>query len=119
MSQAPLFIQHQAPYAGYNAQETLDALLVMAAFGQNPSVLFQGDGVWQLVGTQEATALGRASVLAQLHALSLYDVENVFVDFDSLIQRQLSLDDLAITAKAISHSEMAKFINQHTFIIRL
>ena len=36
MNPAPLFIQHQAPYAGYNAQETLDALLVMAAFGQNP-----------------------------------------------------------------------------------
>ena len=119
MSQAPLFIQHQAPYAGYNAQETLDALLVMAAFGQNPSVLFQGDGVWQLVGTQDATALGRASILAQLHALSLYDVENVYVDFDSLLQRQLSLDDLAITAKVISHSDMATFINQHTFIIRL
>jgi tRNA 2-thiouridine synthesizing protein C len=119
MSKTPLFIQHQAPYAGYNAQETLDALLVMAAFGQNPSVLFQGDAVWQLVGTQDAAVLGRASVLAQLNALSLYDVENVYVDFDSLLQRQLSLDDLAIKAQAISHAHMATFMRQYTFIIRL
>ncbi len=81
----PLFIQHRAPYQGYSALETLDALLVAAAFGQNPSVLFQGDGVWQLLPSQEAQLMARASVVAQLEALPLYDVDDIYVDEESLI----------------------------------
>ena len=114
-----LFIQHHAPYQGYQAQETLDALLVMAAFGQNPSVLFQGDGVWQLVANQQPKHIGRASIVAQLQALSLYDVERVYVDTFSLQQRGLTLADITIDAQAITAQELAHFIHQHDMIIRL
>lgn len=114
-----LFIQHHAPYQGYQAQETLDALLVMAAFGQNPSVLFQGDGVWQLIANQQPKPIGRASIVAQLQALSLYDVERVYVDTLSLAQRGLTLDDLSIGAQAITAHELGNFIQQHEIIIRL
>lgn len=116
---APLFIQHRAPYAGYTAQDTLDALLVMAAFGQNPSVLFEGDGVWQLVGAQESAVFGRASLVAQYGALDLYEVENVYVDLNSLRQRHLTLKDLAIDAQGLEQTQLADFISQHRFIIRL
>ncbi|MCP5174102.1 MAG: sulfurtransferase complex subunit TusC [Moraxellaceae bacterium] len=115
-----LFIQHHAPYSNHNSQETLDALLVMATFGQNPSVLFQGDGVWQLVGTQkDAQLFGQNSIVAQTSALELYDVEKVYVDLNSLQQRQLQLSDLAIPAQGLAAQQLSDFIQQHRFIIRL
>ncbi len=115
-----LFIQYHAPYTSHESQETLDALLVMAAFDQNPSVLFQGDGVWQLVGTQkDAQLFGRNSIVAQTNALELYDVKNVYVDLYSLQQRQLQLCDLAIPAQGLAPEQLSNFIQQHRFIIRL
>lgn len=114
----PLFIQHRAPYQGYGALETLDALLVAAAFGQNPSVLFQGDGVWQLLPLQEAQLMGRASVVAQLEALPLYDVDDIYVDEASLIARGLDVAQLALPVTRVKQQEMAAFIAQHSPLIR-
>lgn len=113
-----LFIQHRTPYDGYSAQETLDALLVVAAFGQNPSVLFQGDGVWQLVAAQQPQDMGRSSLVAQLTALDLYDVQDIYVDRQSLLSRGLSIEQLAITVQLIEAENMADFIAHHQPLIR-
>ena len=114
----PLFIQHCAPYQGYSALETLDALLVAAAFGQNPSVLFQGDGVWQLLKAQQPQMMGRNSLVAQLEAVPLYEVEDIFVDEDSLVSRGLNINQLALPVSVIKKSDMAAFIAQHAPLIR-
>lgn len=114
----PLFIQHRAPYQGYGALETLDALLVVAAFGQNPSVLFQGDGVWQLLKAQEPQMMGRNSLVAQLEALPLYEVEDIYVDEDSLTARGLTITQLALPVSVIKKNDMAAFIAQHAPLIR-
>ena len=114
----PLFIQHRAPYKGYSALETLDALLVAAAFGQNPSVLFQGDGVWQLLKDQEPQMMGRNSIVAQLKALPLYEVEDIYIDEDSLISRGLTISQLALPVAVIKKRDMAAFIAQHAPLIR-
>ena len=114
----PLFIQHHAPYVGYGALETLDALLVAAAFGQNPSVLFQGEGVWQLITPQQSQAIGRTSIVAQLAALPLYDVEDIYVDEASFILRGIDSSQLALAVTVITAENMAEFINQHAPLIR-
>ena len=48
-----LFLLRQAPYAGSNALEALEAALVAGVFDQNVSVLFKDDGVWQLAKDQD------------------------------------------------------------------
>jgi len=113
-----LFIQHHAPYDGYYAQEMLDMLLVVAAFGQTLSVLFQGDGVWQLVAKQQPQTLGRLSIVAQLQALPLYDVEAVYVDEQSLRERGLTAEQLLLPVQIIHNDHIASFINQHQQLIR-
>ena len=115
----PLFIHQTAPYHGHHAQESLDALLVMAAFGQNPSVLFQGDGVWQLLANQQSDSLGKPSIIAQLSALELYDVNDVYVDAQSLLLRGLTPEHLAIPVQILSHESLKDFFQQHSPVIRL
>lgn len=115
----PLFIHHTAPYTNHAAQESLDALLVIAAFGQNPSVLFQGDGVWQLLANQQSDIIGKPSLIAQLNALELYDVSDVYVDEQSLLSRGLNAEQLAIDAQILPQESLKDFFQQHCPIIRL
>ena len=114
-----LFIHHRAPHSGSHTQESLDALLVLAAFGQNPSLLFQGDGVWQLLGKQQATAFGYPSLSAQLQSLPLYEVENIYVEAESLQARQLTAEQLALPVKVLTRAELAAFMAQYQHTIRL
>lgn len=114
----PLYIQHRAPYDGHAAAELLDALLVSAAFGQNPTVLFHGEGVWQLLANQTPHVYGAKSLIAQLEALPLYDVENILVERESLESRQLKADDLALPVRIIAREEIRQLIATHFPILR-
>ena len=63
-----LIIAASDPYTNWHAQELLDALLVSATFGAEVSLLFQDDGIVQLLPDQDAARLGRRSLVSQLDA---------------------------------------------------
>lgn len=113
-----LFIQHRAPFDGVNAVETLDALLVQAAFGLEPAVLFVDDGVWQLVGPQAPAAIGAKSVAAQQEALPMYDVTTIHVERESLESRGLGPDDLVLPVQLVSRAGLADLFSRHAPILR-
>lgn len=107
MTQRLLFIQHRPPYSDDRPAELLDALLVGAAFGQQVSVLFQDDGVWQLMPAQNGKALARKTLLAQLQALGLYEVEQLYADAQSLRERGLETTTLGLEVKVLEAAEVA------------
>lgn len=113
-----LFIQHRAPYGSESPQEQVDAQLVAATFGLGVSVLFQDDGVWQLLGQQDGKALGRRSLGAQLQALELYDVRELFVDAASLAEHGLDTDRLALPAKPLDAAGVRALIAEHDLVLR-
>lgn len=114
----PLFIQHQAPGDGAGPVETLDALLVQAAFGLDPAVLFIDDGVWQLVGPQAPQALGGKSMAAQLEALPLYDVNTILVESESLAERRLTPEQLVLPVRLVERQALAALFNAHQPVLR-
>ena len=118
MSKRLLFIQHRPPYSDDRAAELLDALLVAAAFGQQVAVLFQDDGVWQLLPGQQGKALERKTLLAQLQALGLYDVEQLYVDQQSLRERGLEGITLGLPAQALAAHELAPLLAAHDLVLR-
>jgi tRNA 2-thiouridine synthesizing protein C len=119
MNRRLLFIQHRPPYSDDSAAETLDALLVVAAFGQQVSVLFQGDGVWQLLANQDGKALGRKTLLSQLQALGLYDVERLYVDHQSLHERTLQPGQLGLPGVVVLEAPgLAALFADHDLVLR-
>jgi len=118
MSKRLLFIQHRPPYSDDRATELLDALLVAAAFGQTVTVLFQDDGVWQLLREQNGQALERKTLLAQLQALGLYDVERLYVDQQSLQERGLGSLTLGLPATPLAAGEIAPLLAEHDLVLR-
>lgn len=113
-----LFIQHRAPYGSESPQEQVDAQLVAATFGLQVSVLFQDDGVWQLLSQQDGKPLGRRSLGAQLQALSLYDVRELYVDAGSLAARHLDPGQLALPARPLDAEGLRALIATHDLVLR-
>jgi tRNA 2-thiouridine synthesizing protein C len=113
-----LFIQHRAPYGSESPQEQLDALLVAAAFGQKISVLFQDDGVWQLLPQQEGRALQRRTLGAQLQALELYEVNALYVDAASLAERGLHIEQLALKVVPLQAEALQELFAVQDMVLR-
>jgi tRNA 2-thiouridine synthesizing protein C len=112
-----LFISHKAPYGSFASKEALDAALASAAFGQDISLLFKGDGVYQLLPQQSASLLERKSIGAILGALELYEVNKVFVCEQSLLSRGLKDIKLAIEAHALDSSALQALLSEQDHIL--
>lgn len=75
-----LVVARHGPYGSGLARASLDLVLAAAAFEQDVTFLFLGDGVQQLRADQDGQLLGTKTLARQLAALPLYDVETVYAD---------------------------------------
>ena len=74
-----LYVNRKAPYGTIYALETLETVLIAAAFEQDVSVVFMDDGVFQLKKEQNTTELGMKNFSPTFRALDGYDVEKLYV----------------------------------------
>ncbi|WP_295435840.1 sulfurtransferase complex subunit TusC [uncultured Thiodictyon sp.] len=89
-----LYLNRKAPYGTIYAWESLEVVLIGAAFDQVVSLMFMDDGVYQLVKGQDPSGIGMKNFSPTYRTLGDYEVKNVYVDHDSLAARGLSADDL-------------------------
>ncbi|MEA3639633.1 MAG: sulfurtransferase complex subunit TusC [Lamprobacter sp.] len=89
-----LYLNRKAPYGTIYAWESLEVVLIGAAFDQDVSLAFVDDGVFQLTKGQNTAAVGMKNFSPTYAALGDYEVKKVFVEKESLEERGLSLGDL-------------------------
>lgn len=89
-----LLVFRHAPYGNALAREGLEAALACGAMGAKTSVLYINEGVWQLLEPQNSGAIDCKNQAAMANALGLYDVDDIWVDEDSLKQRKLNSADI-------------------------
>ena len=89
-----MYVNRTAPYGTIYAWESLEVVLIGAAFEQDVSVAFVDDGVYQLCKGQDTTGLGIKNFSATYKALGDYDVNKLYIEKESLDARGLTLDDL-------------------------
>jgi tRNA 2-thiouridine synthesizing protein C len=94
MAKKFMYMNTKAPYGTVYALESLEVVLIGAAFEQDVSLAFIGDGVYQLVKGQDTTGIGMKNFSPTYAALGDYDVNKIYVEKESLEERGLSLDDL-------------------------
>jgi tRNA 2-thiouridine synthesizing protein C len=93
-----LYLNRKAPYGTIYAWESLEVVLIGAAFDQEVSVMFVDDGVYQLVKGQNTAGIGMKNFSPTYRTLGDYEVKNIYVDRGSLEARGLSEDDLVQVA---------------------
>jgi len=89
-----MYVNRKAPYGTIYAWESLEVVLIGAAFDQDVSLAFIDDGVFQLVKDQDTAAAGFKNFSPTYAALGDYDITKVYVEKESLEARGLSLEDL-------------------------
>ncbi|ERR1700693_1727726 len=89
-----MYVNRKAPYGTIYALETLEVVLISAAFEQDVSLAFLDDGVYQLVKKQDTSGIGMKNFSPTFRALGDYEITKLYVEKASLDERGLKPDDL-------------------------
>lgn len=89
-----MYVNRKAPYGTIYALESLEVVLIAAAFEQDISLVFMDDGVYQLIKGQDTADIGMKNFSPAYSALGDYDVKKIYIESDSLKERGLSEDKL-------------------------
>lgn len=89
-----VYVNRKAPYGTVYALESLEVVLIGAAFEQEVQLIFIDDGVYQLTKGQATDGIGMKNFSKTYAALGDYEVNQIYVDEQSLKDRGLSMDDL-------------------------
>ena len=89
-----LYVNRKAPHGSIYALESLEVVLIGAAFDQDVSLAFIDDGVYQLMLNQDTSGIGSKNFSPTYRALGDYDINKIYVEKESLEIRGLSKENL-------------------------
>jgi tRNA 2-thiouridine synthesizing protein C len=112
-----MFVNRKAPYGTIYALESLEVVLISAAFDQDVSLVFVDDGVYQLKKGQTTDGIGMKNFSPTYRALEGYDIEKLYVEKESLEARGLSEDDLLVDVQVMAKSEIADLMDDQDVIL--
>ena len=112
-----LYVNSKAPYGTIYALESLEVVLIGAAFDQDVSVAFLGDGVYQLAKGQDTKGLEVKNFSPTYRALEDYDVTQLYVEQEALQARGLSESDLVVPVEVVSADRMAEIMEEQDVIL--
>ena len=117
-----LYLNRRAPYGTIYAWESLEVVLIGAAFDQKVSLAFLDDGVFQIVKGQDTTGVDMKNFSPTYAALGDYDVNQLYVERESLEERGLTVEDEdedwaeKDSIRVVSRAELAKIIEQQDVV---
>jgi tRNA 2-thiouridine synthesizing protein C len=111
-----LFLLRRPPQGGVIDSELFDQMLTLAAFDQAITVLFVDDGVYRLTReTGEPVPTMEPAGLLEL--LAFYDIESIWVEEESLVQRDMNLDEARLSVRTILREDVAGLLASHDVIL--
>ncbi len=111
-----LIICRKPPYGTSLSREAIDIALACAAFEQDMTLLFLDDGVFQLVKDQQADSINCKNHGKVLSALPLYEVDQIFVDCQSMSKRLITADDLVVPVENLSSEDISALMQKSDVI---
>lgn len=110
-----LFILRKPAYSGIYVQETLDVILTTAAFDQSVCLMFLDDAVFHLKAGQ-SPPLQTKDTGAMFKVLTLYGIDTLYVEAESLTERGLSANDLFLPVCVIARQSVSQMMAQFDII---
>jgi tRNA 2-thiouridine synthesizing protein C len=112
-----LYVNRKAPYGTIYALESLETVLIAAAFDQDVSMVFMDDGVYQIVKNVDTTGINMKNFSKTYRALDGYDVEKLYVEKESLEARGLSEDDLNVDVEILTTAELSDLMDAQDVVV--
>ena len=112
-----MFVNRKAPYGTIYALESLEVVLISAAFDQDVSLAFLDDGVYQLKKGQQTKGIETKNFSPTYRALEGYDIEKLYVEEEALVARGLTEDDLVVDVTVLSRVEIGELMEQQDVVL--
>jgi tRNA 2-thiouridine synthesizing protein C len=112
-----MYVNRKSPYGTIYALESLEVVLIGAAFDQDVSVAFIDDGVYQLKKGQDTKSIEMKNFSPTYRALEMYDVEKLYVDKESMEARGLTTDDLLVPVEILDQTQMSELMEEQDVIL--
>jgi tRNA 2-thiouridine synthesizing protein C len=112
-----MYLNRRAPYGTVYALESLEVVLIGAAFEQDVSMVFVDDGVYQLKKGQDTKGVDMKNFSPTYRALEMYDVEKLYVERESMEARGLTEDDFVVPVEVLGSREIADLMEDQDVIL--
>lgn len=112
-------LMRYAPYGTDQARESLDALLAMAIFTENLSVVWLDDGVFQITQSHQSDKINRKNFNLAVKGFDLYGVDQRYVCETSLKKRGIRVDDLSVSASPLDSPALNQLLARSDKILSL
>ncbi len=112
-----MFVNRKAPHGTVYALESLEVVLITAAFDQDVSLAFVDDGVYQLKKQQVTKGIETKNFSPTYRALDGYDIEKLYVERESMQARGLTEDDLLVDVTVLPAAEMAALMREQDVVL--
>ena len=112
-----MYINRRAPYGTIYALESLEVVLIGAAFEQDVSMAFIDDGVYEIKKGQDTKGVEMKNFSPTYRALEMYDVEKLYVERESMEARGLTEDDFVVPVQVLSSKELANLMEEQDVIL--
>ena len=112
-----MFVNRKAPYGTIYALESLEVVLISAAFDQDVSLAFMDDGVYQLKKGQDSKGIGMKNFSPTYRALEGYDIEKLYVEKESMESRGLTADDMIVPVEILDKDALASLMEEQDVIM--
>jgi tRNA 2-thiouridine synthesizing protein C len=112
-----MFVNRKAPYGTVYALESLEVVLITAAFEQDVSLVFADDGVYQLKRGMQTKAIETKNFSPTYRALEDYDIEKLYVERESLAARGLTVDDLVVDVTVLPREDLARLMTEQDVVL--
>lgn len=112
-----MYVNRKAPYGTIYALESLEVVLIGAAFEQDVSLAFLDDGVYELTMGQNTKGVEMKNYSPTYRALDDYDVSKLYVEKESLAARGLTEADLMVPVQVVGAAEMARLMAEQDVVM--
>jgi tRNA 2-thiouridine synthesizing protein C len=117
MAKKFMLVNRKAPYGTIYALESLEVVLIAAAFEQEVSLAFIDDGVYQLKKGMATKAIETKNFSPTFRALEDYDIDKLYVEAESLIARGLTPEDLVVPVQVLPARELAALMQRQDVVL--
>ena len=112
-----MYVNRKAPYGTIYALESLEVVLIGAAFEQDVALAFLDDGVYELTMGQNTKGVEMKNFSPTYRALEDYDVSKLYVEKESLAVRGLAEADLMVPVQVVDAAEMARLMAEQDVVM--
>jgi len=112
-----MFVNRKPPHGTIYALESLEVVLITAAFDQDVSLVFLDDGVFQLRKGQQTKGIETKNFSSTYRALDGYDIEKLYVEKESLEARGLTEDDLLVDVMVLDRMALGALMDQQDVVL--